>query len=177
MEKTNKKTLEEIIRVDHAGERGAIKIYEGQLLALKTIKQDNNLKNTIEEMKEQEKEHLEYFEKEIQKRKIKPTYLLPLWDLMGVGLGFGTALLGKKAAMLCTASVEEVIEDHYQNQLKRLGKDEKDLKAKIEKFRGDEINHKNIAYKSGATNKGIYSIMDKVIRTGSRIAITISEKI
>ena len=177
MKKTDKKTLEEIIRVDHAGERGAIKIYEGQLLALKTIKQDSALKDKIEEMKEQEKEHLEYFEKEIQKRKIKPTYLLPLWDLMGVGLGFGTALLGKKAAMLCTASVEEVIEDHYQNQLKRLGEDEKDLKAKIEKFKGDEIKHKNIAYKSGATNKGIYSIMDKIIRTGSRIAITISEKI
>ena len=177
MKKTDKKTLEEIIRVDHAGERGAIKIYEGQLLALKTIKQDNALKDKIEEMKEQEKEHLEYFEKEIQKRKIKPTYLLPLWDLMGVGLGFGTALLGKKAAMLCTASVEEVIEDHYQNQLKRLGKDEKDLKAKIEKFKGDEINHKNIAYEAGATTKGFYSIMDIVIRTGSRIAITISEKI
>ena len=177
MKKTNQKTLEEIIRVDHAGERGAIKIYEGQLLALKTIKQDNNLKDKIEEMKEQEKEHLEYFEKEIQKRKIKPTYLLPLWDVMGVALGFGTAILGKKAAMLCTASVEEVIEDHYQNQLKKLGNDEMDLKAKIEKFRGEEINHKNIAYESGATNKGLYSIMDKVIRTGSRIAITISEKI
>ena len=93
MEKTNKKTLEEIIRVDHAGERGAIKIYEGQLLALKTIKQDNDLKDKIEEMKEREKKHLEYFEKEIQKRKIKPTYLLPLCDLMGVTLGFGTALL------------------------------------------------------------------------------------
>ena len=177
MKKTNQKTLEEIIRVDHAGERGAIKIYEGQLLALKTIKQDNNLKDKIEEMKEQEKEHLEYFEKEIQKRKIKPTYLLPLWDVMGVALGFGTALLGKKAAMLCTASVEEVIEDHYQNQLKKLGNDEMDLKAKIEKFKGEEVNHKNIAYESGATNNGIYSIMDKVIRTGSRIAITISEKI
>jgi len=177
MKKTNQKTLEEIIRVDHAGERGAIKIYEGQLLALKTIKQDNNLKDKIEEMKEQEKEHLEYFEKEIQKRKIKPTYLLPLWDVMGVALGFGTALLGKKAAMLCTASVEEVIEDHYQNQLKKLGNDEMDLKAKIEKFKEEEINHKNIAYESGATNKGLYSIMDKVIRTGSRIAITISEKI
>ena len=177
MEKTNKKTLEEIIRVDHAGERGAIKIYEGQLLALKTIKQDNNLKDKIEEMKEQEKEHLEYFEKEIQKRKIKPTYLLPLWDVMGVALGFGTALLGKKAAMLCTASVEEVIEEHYQSQLKKLGNDEMDLKAKIEKFQREEANHKNIAYESGATNKGLYSIMDKVIRTGSRIAITISEKI
>ena len=177
MKKTNKKTLEEIIRVDHAGERGAIKIYEGQLLALKTIKQDNNLKDKIEEMKEQEKKHLEYFEKEIQKRKIKPTYLLPLWDIMGVTLGFGTALLGKKAAMLCTASVEEVIEDHYQNQLKKLGNDEMDLKTKIEKFKEEEVKHKNIAYESGATNKGLYSIMDKVIRTGSRIAITISEKI
>ena len=177
MKKTNKKILEEIIRVDHAGERGAIKIYEGQLLALKTIKQDEFLKNKIEEMKEHEKEHLEYFEKEIQKRKIKPTYLLPLWDLMGVTLGFSSALLGKKAAMLCTASVEEVIEDHYKNQLKKLGNDEKDLKKKIEKFKGDETNHKNIAYEFGATNKGLYSIMDKVIQTGSRIAITISEKI
>ena len=177
MKKTNQKTLEEIIRVDHAGERGAIKIYEGQLLALKTIKQDNNLKDKIEEMKEQEKEHLEYFEKEIQKRKIKPTYLLPLWDVMGVALGFGTALLGKKATMLCTASVEEVIENHYQNQLKKIGNDEMDLKAKIEKFKDEEVKHKNIAYESGATNKGFYSVLDKVIRTGSRIAITISEKI
>jgi 3-demethoxyubiquinol 3-hydroxylase len=177
MEKTNKKTLEEIIRVDHAGERGAIKIYEGQLLALKTIKQDDSLKDIIEDMKEHEKEHLEYFEKEIQKRKIKPTYMLPLWDVMGVALGFGTAILGKKAAMVCTASVEEVIENHYTNQIKKLGDDEKVLKAKIEKFKSDEINHKNIAYNSGATNKGLFSIMDKFIRTSSRIAITISEKI
>ena len=177
MKKTNKKTLEEIIRVDHAGERSAIKIYEGQLLALKTIKQDNDLKDKIEEMKEKEKEHLEYFEKEIQKRKIKPTYLLPVWDLMSGTLGFSTALLGKKAAMLCTASVEEVIDDHYQGQLKKIGDDEKDLKEKIEKFKVDEVDHKNMAYESGATYKGLYSIMDKIIQTGSRIAITISEKI
>ena len=177
MEKTDKKTLEEIIRVDHAGERGAIKIYEGQLLALKTIKQDEILKGRIEEMKEQEKEHFQYFEKEIQKRKIKPTSLLPLWDVMSVALGFSSALLGKKATMLCTASVEEVIGEHYQNQIKKLRNDEKDLRKKIEKFREDEIHHKNIAYESGSTNKGIYSIMDKIIKTGSRIAITISEKI
>jgi len=177
MQKTDKKILEEIIRVDHAGERGALKIYEGQLLALKTIKQDESLKDKIEEMKEQEKEHLEYFEKEIQKRKIKPTYLLPLWDVMSVALGFGSALLGKKATMVSTASVEEVIDEHYKNQLKKLGNDEKDLKKKIEKFKEDEVNHKNMAYKSGATNKGVYSIMDKVIKTGSKIAITISEKI
>ena len=163
--------------MDHAGERGAIKIYEGQLLALKTIKQDESLKDKIEEMKEQEKEHLEYFEKEIQKRKIKPTSLLPLWDVMGVALGFGSALLGKKATMLCTASVEEVIDGHYKNQLKKLGDDEKDLKKKIEKFKVDEINHKNIAYELGTINRGFYSLMDKIIKTGSRIAITISEKI
>ena len=177
MKKTDQKILEEIIRVDHAGERGAIKIYEGQLLALGTIKQDKNLRKIIEEMKEQEKEHLEYFEKEIQKRNMKPTYLLPLWDLMGISLGFSTALLGKKAAMLCTASVEEVIEDHYKNQLRKIGEDEKDLKAKIEKFKEDEVNHKNTAYESGANKTGLYSIMDKIIKTGSKIAITISEKI
>ena len=177
MKKTDKKILEEIIRVDHAGERGAIKIYEGQLLALNTIKQDQSLKDKIEKMKNQEQEHLEYFEKEIQKRKIKPTQLMPLWDIMGVALGFGTVLVGKKAAMLCTASVEEVIEDHYKNQIKKLGNDEMELKAKIEKFKNDEVEHKNTAYESGATNKGFYLIMDKVIRTGSRIAISISEKI
>ena len=177
MKKTDQKILEEIIRVDHAGERGAIKIYEGQLLALNTIKEDKNLKRIIEEMKEHEKEHLEYFEKEIHKRNMKPTYMLPLWDLMGISLGFGTAMLGKKAAMLCTASVEEVIERHYENQLSKIGDDEKDLKTKIEKFKGDEVNHKNIAYESGATKNGLYSIMDKIIKTGSKIAISISEKI
>ena len=146
MKKTNKKTLEEIIRVDHAGERGAIKIYEGQLLALKTFKQDEFLKKKIEEMKEHEKEHYEYFDKEIKKRNIKPTKLLPLWDLMGVTLGFGTAMLGEKAAMLCTASVEEVIDGHYKDQTYKLGEDEKELKKKIEKFRQDELDHKEIAY-------------------------------
>ena len=177
MKKTDQKILKEIIRVDHAGERGAIKIYEGQLLALNTIKKDENLKSIIEEMKEHEKEHLEFFEKEIQKRNVNPTYLLPLWDLMGISLGFGTALLGKKAAMLCTASVEEVIENHYEGQLRKLGEDEKELKKKIEKFKEDEVNHKNIAYESGANKKGLYSLMDKIIRTGSKMAITISEKI
>ena len=177
MSTTNKKILEEIIRVDHAGERGAIKIYEGQLLALKTFKQNNSLKEKIEEMKEHEKEHYEYFNSEISKRNIKPTALLPLWDIMGVTLGFGTAMLGEKAAMLCTASVEEVIGDHYKNQTYKLGEDEKELKDKIEKFRDDELMHKDIAYEGGATKKGLYGILDKVIKTSSRIAITISEKI
>ena len=177
MDKTNKKTLEEIIRVDHAGERGAIKIYEGQLLALKTFKQNASLKRKIEEMKEHEREHYEYFDKEIKRRNIKPTKLLPLWDIMGVTLGFGTAMLGEKAAMLCTASVEEVIDGHYKDQTYKLGKDEEELKKKIMKFRQDELDHKDIAYEEGASKKGFYSIMDKIIKTGSRIAIRISEKV
>ena len=177
MKKTNQKILEEIIRVDHAGERGAIKIYEGQLLALKTFKQNASLKRKIEEMKEHEREHYEYFDNEIKKRNIKPTKLLPLWDLMGVTLGFGTAMLGEKAAMLCTASVEEVIDKHYLDQIKQLGKNETKLKNKIIKFRQDELNHKDIAYEKGATKKGLYSLLDKIIKTGSKIAINISEKI
>ena len=128
-------------------------------------------------MKEHEREHANYFEQEIRKRSIKPTKFLPLWDLLGVGLGFGSTLLGKKAAMLCTASVEEVIDEHYLNQINQLDEDEKFLKNKITKFREDELNHKDIAYEKGATKKGPYSILDKIIKTGSKIAINISEKI
>ena len=175
MKKTSSK-VEEFIRVDHAGERGAVKIYEGQLLALNTLVKNEDLKKTIEEMKIHEIEHCQFFEKEIKKRNIKPTKFLPLWDLLGVGLGFGSTLLGKKAAMLCTASVEEVIDEHYQNQINRIEDDEKELKKKIVKFREDELHHKDIAYDNGATKEGFYSILDKVIKTSSRIAITISEK-
>ena len=177
MEKTNKTKVEEFIRVDHAGERGAIKIYEGQLLALNTFVKDDNLKKTIQEMKDQEKEHCNYFENEIKIRNIKPTKLMPLWDLLGVGLGFGSTLLGKKAAMLCTASVEEVIDEHYKKQINQLKPDEKILKEKIKKFRLDELHHKDIAYEKGATKKGLYKILDKIIKTGSKVAINISEKI
>ena len=175
--KNSKANIEEFIRVDHAGERGAVKIYEGQLLALNTVIKDEDLKKTIQEMKVHEKEHCEFFENEIKRRKIKPTKFLPLWDLLGVGLGFGSTILGKKAAMLCTASVEEVIDEHYQNQIDQLGSDEKELKKKIIKFREDELHHKDIAYEKGATKKGLYSLMDKIIKTGSKLAINISEKI
>ena len=177
MKKTNLKKLEEFIRVDHAGERGAIKIYEGQLLALSTIVNDKDLKKTIENMKEHEEEHCNFFEDEIKKRNIKPTKFLPLWDLLGLGLGFGSTILGKKAAMLCTASVEEVIDGHYKSQISQIGSDEKNLKKNIIKFRNDEIHHKNIAYNEGATKEGFYTIIDKVIKTGSKLAIKISEKI
>ena len=175
--KNSKNRVEEFIRVDHAGERGAVKIYEGQLLALNTIVKDDDLKKTIEEMKIHEKEHCEFFENEIKKRNIKPTKFLPIWDLLGVGLGFGSTILGKKAAMLCTASVEEVIDKHYQSQINQLGPEEKNLKEKIIKFREDELHHKDIAYEKGATKSGFYSVMDKIIKAGSKLAINISEKI
>ena len=177
MKKTNPKKIEEFIRVDHAGERGAIKIYEGQLLALSTLVKDDELKKTIKNMKEHEEVHCNFFENEIKKRDIKPTKLLPLWDLLGVGLGFGSTILGKKAAMLCTASIEEVIDGHYKNQIDQIGYDEKNLKNSIIKFREDELHHKDIAYNEGASKKGFYSIIDKVIKTGSKLAIKISEKI
>ena len=128
-------------------------------------------------MKKHEEVHRNFFEEEIKKRNIDPTKLLPLWDLLGLGLGFGSTILGKKAAMLCTASVEEVIDEHYKNQINQIGSDEKILKEKIIKFRDDELHHKDIAYEEGATKKGFYSIMDRVIKTGSKLAIKISEKI
>jgi len=177
MKKTNSKKLEEFIRVDHAGERGAIKIYEGQLLALSTLVKDEDLKKTIKNMKEHEEVHCNFFENEIKKRNIKPTKLLPLWDLLGLGLGFGSTILGKKAAMLCTASVEEVIDGHYKNQIDQIGPDEYGLKNNLIKFRNDELHHKDIAYNEGATKEGFYSIIDKIIKTGSKLAIKISEKI
>ena len=177
MKKTDKNKVEEFIRVDHAGERGAIKIYEGQLLALNTFVKNEDLKRLVKEMKIHEKEHCDFFENEIRKRNIEPTKLLPVWDLLGVSIGFASTILGKKAAMLCTASVEEVIDEHYQNQINQLENDEKVLKSKIIKFRNDELNHKDIAYDEGATKEGLYSIMDKIIKIGSKIAIRISEKV
>ena len=176
MKKTDKKKLERFIRVDHAGERGAIKIYEGQLLALNTFYKNEELKKLIENMKIHEQEHSEYFEKEIYKRNIKPTRFLKVWDLLGIGLGFGSTLLGKKAAMLCTASVEEVIDEHYQNQINQIEDDEIEFREKIIKFRNDELHHKNIAYDEGASKEGPYRILDEIIKTGSKIAIKISEK-
>ena len=127
-------------------------------------------------MKIHEQEHSEYFEKEINKRNIKPTRFLKIWDLLGIGIGFGSTLLGKKAAMLCTASVEEVIDKHYQNQISQIEEDEIELKKKIIKFRNDELHHKNIAFEEGASKEGLYGILDQIIKTGSKIAIKISEK-
>ena len=177
--KKNKK-IEEIIRVDHAGERGAVNIYDGQLLALQFLKSDPEMESKISEMKEHEKEHLKYFEQQLAERKVRPTVLLPLWDMLGVSLGFVTGIMGKKATMLCTASVEEVIDKHYLSQIEHLEKDEKkekDLLKKIKKFRQDEIEHKNLAYEEGATKQGVYGFLDFIIKTGSKVAIEVAKKV
>ena len=175
-----KKKIEEIIRVDHAGERGAIKIYDGQLLALQLLKANPELEKKVAEMKEHEKEHLKYFEQQLADRKIRPTLLLPLWDFLGTALGFGTAMMGKKAAMLCTASVEEVIDKHYMDQINYLQKNEKTEKkllSKVKKFRQDELDHRDIAYEEGASKDGAYGLLDAIIKIGSKVAIKVSKKI
>ena len=174
------KKLEEIIRVDHAGERGAIKIYDGQLFALQILKADSELEKKVSEMKEHEKEHLKYFEQQLAERNIRPTLFLPFWDMLGTALGFGTAILGKKATMLCTASVEEVIDQHYKDQIEYISnneKEEKELLKKVKKFREDELEHRDTAYEEGADKDGLYGILDAIIKTGSKVAIKISEKI
>jgi ubiquinone biosynthesis monooxygenase Coq7 len=138
------------------------------------------MESKISEMKEHEKEHLKYFEQQLAERKVRPTLLLPLWDMLGVSLGFVTGIMGKKATMLCTASVEEVIDKHYQSQIKYLEteeKEEKDLLKKIKKFRQDELEHRDIAYEEGATKEGPFFFLDAIIKAGSRIAIEVAKKI
>ena len=177
--KKNKK-IEEVIRVDHAGERGAVNIYDGQLLALQLLKSDPDMESKISEMKEHEKEHLKYFEQQLAERKVRPTLLLPLWDLLGKSLGFVTGIMGKKATMLCTASVEEVIDKHYQSQIDYLEaeeKDEEELLKKIKKFRQDELEHRDLAYEEGATKDGAFYFLDTIIKTGSKIAIEVAKRI
>lgn len=175
-----KNIIEEMIRVNHAGERGAIKIYEGQIKALKFLKQEESLIQEIQEMRDHELEHLHFFENEIVKRNVRPTFLLPLWDLLGTTLGIGTALLGKKATALCTAAVEEVIGGHYSDQIETLEndfKEEKSLKDTFSKFRDDELEHKDKAEKMGSTNSGVYYVLDTIIKGTSKLAIEVSKRI
>ena len=169
-----KNKLDKILRVDHAGEVGAAKIYEGQLKVLGKT----DVGPMIQHMKDQEKEHLDTFHDLLNEHEVRPTIMLPIWNLAGYGLGVISAAMGKKAAMACTIAVEEVIGKHYEKQADQLTeKKYQSLKKKLLKFRDDELEHKDIAYQNGATKKGLYSIMDKIIKTGSKIAINISEKV
>ena len=170
--------IDRIIRVDHAGEYGAVRIYAGQLAVLKN---DPNaaaeIKRKIEHMGEQEVEHLRTFERLMVERHARPTLLQPIWHVAGFALGAATALLGPNAAMACTEAVEEVIDEHYAAQSKVLGDSEPALKGHIEKFRADEIEHRDIARANGAAEAPAYPLLTNAIKQASRVAIWLSERI
>jgi 3-demethoxyubiquinol 3-hydroxylase len=170
---TKDELIDRIIRVDHAGEFGAKRIYEGQLAVLRGKPEAK----TIEHMYAQELEHLKAFEKLMVERRARPSALHPLWNAAGFALGAATALLGAKAAMACTVAVEEVIDQHYRAQSDRLGDDEAPLKAKIEKFRGEELQHRDTGLEHGAEQAPAYPLLTGAIRAGSRIAIWLAERI
>ena len=165
-----------MIRVDHAGEYGAVRIYEGQLAVLGARKGSERAVAAIKKMSDQEQRHLATFDALINERRVRPTALEPVWRLAGFTLGAVTALIGEKAAMACTAAVEEVIDEHYASQLDRLSHDPV-LKETIEDFRKDEIAHRNEAVAHGAKDTPGYSMMSEAIKAGCRIAIKLSERL
>jgi ubiquinone biosynthesis monooxygenase Coq7 len=164
-----------MLRVDHAGEYGAVRIYEGQLAVLGARKDAAESVATIKRMAEQEQRHLKAFDKLINERRVRPTALEPVWRLAGFTLGAVTALMGEKAAMACTAAVEEVIDSHYASQLDRLSDPE--LKQTVEEFRRDEIAHRYEALSRGAEDAPGYRVLSEAIKAGCRIAIRLSERI
>src|SRR3984885_13475622 len=165
--------IESMIRVDHAGEYGAVRIYEGQLAVLK----GRASAETIRHMAEQEQRHLKTFDRLVNERRVRPTALEPVWRVAGFALGAATAMLGEKAAMACTAAVEEVIDEHYASQVERLGDADPALKATVEDFRADEIAHKNEALARGAEQAPGYKLLSESIKAGVRLAIKLSERI
>ena len=170
--------VERVIRVDQAGEFGAVRIYEGQLAALRWKGQLNSSAGRkIAAMARGEREHRRAFDQLLTERRVRPTVLSPLWSLAGFALGAATALMGEKAAMACTVAVEETIEEHYAMQAAALGDDEAPLRATIEKFRDDEIAHKDEALASGAREAPGYEALSRTIKAGSRLAIWLSTRI
>ena len=170
---TNRQDIERYIRVDHAGERAAQQIYRGQLVML----DKHPMGEEIRHMMAQEVEHLETFDFLINERRVRPSLLDPLWGAAGFALGVVTAAMGPKAAMACTIAVEEVIGEHYQKQAENLGEDEAELKTKIERFRDEELEHRDIAVDYKGHEARHYKLLHDVIQTGCRTAIKIAEKI
>jgi ubiquinone biosynthesis monooxygenase Coq7 len=162
-----------MIRVDHAGEYGAARIYAGQLAVLgKSGKAD-----LLRHMRQQEEAHLETFNGLIADRRVRPTALLPLWHLAGFALGAATAALGERAAMACTVAVEETIDAHYTGQIEQLAGQEAPLRATLEKFRAEEQEHRDIALANDAERAPGYRLLSAAIRAGCRLAIRVSERL
>ncbi|MGH6718442.1 MAG: demethoxyubiquinone hydroxylase family protein [Alphaproteobacteria bacterium] len=162
-----------MIRVDHAGEYGARRIYVGQLAVLGATP----AAAPIRDMAEQERRHLAAFDRLVVDRRVRPTALAPLWHVAGFALGAASALLGPSAAMACTEAVESVIDDHYRRQARRLGDDEADLRATIEEFRADEIRHMATARAHGAAAAPGYTPLSAAIKAGTRLAIWLSTRV
>jgi ubiquinone biosynthesis monooxygenase Coq7 len=167
--------IEAMIRVDHAGEYGAVRIYEGQLAVLKRRKSASV--ETIQHMADQEQRHLKTFDRLVNERRVRPTALEPVWRVAGFALGAVTAAMGEKAAFACTAAVEEVIDEHYAAQIAALKDKDEDLKATVEDFRADEAAHRDEALKQGAEQAPGYKLLSETIKAGCRIAIKLSERI
>ncbi len=162
-----------ILRVDHAGEYGAVRIYEGQLAILG----GKPVGDVIRRMAEQEQRHLAAFNRLLPERQVRPTALSPVWHVAGFALGAATALLGERAAMACTVAVEEVIDEHYAGQSAQLGAHEPALREMIEEFRGDEVAHRDEGLAHGAEQAPGYEILRAAIKTGSRLAIWLSTRL
>jgi ubiquinone biosynthesis monooxygenase Coq7 len=170
--------VERVIRVDQAGEFGAVRIYEGQLAALRwTGRANGDAGRKIAAMARAEREHRATFDRLMTQRRVRPTALSPVWDLAGFALGAATALMGDKAAMACTVAIEETIDEHYASQAAALGDDEADLRATVEKFRAEEIAHRDEALASGAEQAPAYELLTRAIKTGSKLAIWLSTRI
>jgi ubiquinone biosynthesis monooxygenase Coq7 len=171
----SREVVERMLRVDHAGEYGAVRIYEGQLAILGKSKHAP----IIQHMLDQEKKHLNTFDKLVGDRRIRPTALLPFWHLAGFTLGACTALLGEKAAMACTVAVEEVIDEHYSDQISELNNngEEVGLQETFETFRQEELEHRQTGLNNGAEAILGYEVLTGVIKTGSRLAIWFSSRV
>ncbi|MDE2182272.1 MAG: demethoxyubiquinone hydroxylase family protein [Alphaproteobacteria bacterium] len=166
-----------MIRVDHAGEYGAVRIYEGQLAVLGRTAKGGETAAAIRRMAQQEQHHLKTFDALINERCVRPTALEPVWRLAGFALGAATALMGEKAAMACTAAVEEVIDSHYADQLTRLGDADAKLAKTVREFRADEIAHREAAIAHGAEEAPGYQALTGAIKAGCRLAIALSTRI
>jgi ubiquinone biosynthesis monooxygenase Coq7 len=166
-----------MLRVDHAGEYGAVQIYRGQRAVFEGRPDKERMTTLLEEMEAGEQEHLRTFDRLLLEGKVRPTALAPLWNAAGFALGAGTALMGEKAAMACTSAVEDVIEKHYASQIEELGPREPELRETITQFREDELEHHDTAIAEGAEDTPGYRLMKSVIGAGCRLAIRLSEKI
>jgi ubiquinone biosynthesis monooxygenase Coq7 len=169
---------EEMLRVDHAGEYGAVAIYRGQLAVFERQAGRERITEQLKEMAGQEQEHLDAFDKLLNAGSVRPTALSPVWNAAGFALGAATALLGEKAAHACTEAVETVIEEHYGDQITELeAAGETELAARMTKFRDEEVAHKELAAAEGAAEAPAYPVLSALIRFGCRAAIRISEKV